>query len=78
MVVGAIAGAMLASSVAHVAADPQSTSETAQQAATASSDEPLESLTVEAQRERITKQVSQFVTSIVLPEIGRASCRERV
>lgn len=78
MVVGAIAGAMLASSVAHVAADPQSTSETAQQAATASSDEPLESLTVEAQRERITKQVSQFVTSIVLPARHESLARWQV
>jgi hypothetical protein len=65
IVVGALAGAMLALSVTRATADPQSTE--SKPPVTESSDGQLESVTVEAQRERITRQVSQFVTSIVLP-----------
>jgi hypothetical protein len=67
VVVGALAGALLAASVTRATADPQSTSETAQPEATVSSDAAVESLTVEARRERITQQVSRFVSSVVMP-----------
>ncbi|HSC07070.1 MAG TPA: hypothetical protein VLD59_09615 [Steroidobacteraceae bacterium] len=77
MVAGALTGAMLALSVTRAAADPESTSES-KQPVTVSSDRELESVTVEAQRERITKQVSQFVTSIVLPARHESLARWQV
>jgi hypothetical protein len=63
---GAVAGSMLALTVAGAAADPESTSETTPPAAV-SSDAELESLTVEGRRAIVTRQVSQFVSSVAMP-----------
>jgi hypothetical protein len=77
VLVGAVLALLRALSGTGALAGPESTPESTQPVR-ASRDDALESVTVEAQRERITKQVSQFVSSIVMPAKHESLARWQV